>query len=182
MTQGDDSQRAFGAVVVYLQPAVVDVTCECAPAGERIAYRRRALALSRQPPDGVLHPLVQLVDQWLGTRLTNLASKLGKLAANLFLNGIERSDPGQSFACCGRGMDGVDLIQLAAGMGPAGHLIDALIAIEMVEACIRVSLQRTSEVLQMMARMLALAILRVGEPDGRWCLVAGRAVIPDIRP
>jgi hypothetical protein len=44
-------------------------------------------------------------------------------------------------------------------MCPAGNFIDPAIAIEMMEPCIGVRLQAALEVLQMLSRMLALAVL-----------------------
>lgn len=66
MLHRDDAQRAFGAVVVDLKPAVIDVARECAPAGEGVADRSRGLALGRQLAHGLLHPLVQLIEQGPG--------------------------------------------------------------------------------------------------------------------
>ena len=180
--QGNNTQRAFGAVVVHLQPAVVDVARECAPAGEGVADRRRGLALGRQPSDGVLHPLVQLVDQRLGTGLTNLAPKLGRLAADLILDRIERGDLSQGFRRGRRGMERMDLVKLAPCVSPAGHFVNAPRPIKMVEPCVGVGLQRAGEVLQMLSWMVALTIFRIGEPHGRWGLVPGRSVISDIGP
>ena len=76
----------------------------------------------------------------------------------------------------------MDLVKLAPCMSPAGHLVDAGRPIKMVEACIGVGLQCPREVLQVLPRMFALAILRVSEPDRGWCLAPGWAVIAHIGP
>src|SRR5271170_7620402 len=76
----------------------------------------------------------------------------------------------------------MDLVKLAASVSPAGNFINGAIAVEMMEPCIGVRLQTALEVLQMLSWMLALAILRVCEPN-RWRSVfAGRPVIANISP
>ena len=42
---------------------------------------------------------------------------------DLFFDGVESSDPGRRFGGCGRGMDDMDLVELAPGMSPAGGFI-----------------------------------------------------------
>ena len=53
----------------------------------------------------------------------------------------------------------MDLVELAPCMRPASDLIDGAIAVQMMEPCIGVCLQAALEVLQMLPRMFALAIL-----------------------
>ena len=60
----------------------------------------------------------------------------GWLAADLVFDGIQRSDTGQGFGGGGRGVDGMDLVELAPGVRPAGDLVDAAVSIKMVEACV----------------------------------------------
>jgi len=60
--------------------------------------------LSSQIQDGqkttlttLLHPFAQLLEQRLGSRVTDAQSEVGRLATDLLLDGIESADPGQSF-------------------------------------------------------------------------------------
>jgi hypothetical protein len=55
-------------------------------------------------------------------------------------------------------MRSVDVVKLAAGMRPAGRLANPARVIQMMEAGIRVGLQRAGEVLQMLAGMFTPAI------------------------
>jgi len=52
----------------------------------------------------------------------------------------------------------MNVVELAPGMRPAGRLI-YMVAIQMMKARISIGLQSSSEVLQMLAGMFALAIL-----------------------
>ena len=76
----------------------------------------------------------------------------------------------------------MDLVKLAACMRPAGDFINGAIAVQMMEPCIGVRLKAALEVLQMLPRMLALAILRVREPDGRRGIFPGGPVVTHISP
>src|ERR1700728_4661268 len=76
----------------------------------------------------------------------------------------------------------MDLVKLAPCMCPARYFINSAVAVEMMEPCIGVRLQATLEVLQMLPWMLALAILRVREPDSRRGIFARRPVIAHIGP
>src|SRR5580704_16258693 len=76
----------------------------------------------------------------------------------------------------------MDLMELASRMCPAGNFINGAIAVQMMEPCIGIRLQAPLEVLQMLPWMLALAILRVSEPDGRRGIFARRPVVTHISP
>src|SRR6266702_5864257 len=76
----------------------------------------------------------------------------------------------------------MNLVELTACMRPAGNFIDGAVAIQVMEPCIRVCLKPALEVLQMLPWMLALAILRVCEPDSRRGIFARRPVVAHISP
>src|SRR5271163_3361145 len=76
----------------------------------------------------------------------------------------------------------MDLVKLAACMRPAGNFINGAIAVQMMEPCIGVRLQAALEVLQMLSWMFSLAILRVGEPDGRRGIFTSWPVVAHISP
>src|ERR1019366_5996841 len=121
---------------------------------------------------------MQLFNKRLGAGLTNLTSQLGRFAADLFLDCVKRADPCERLGGDGRCVHCMDVVELASGVGPAGNFIDGAVAVEMMKAGIRIGLQSALEVLQVLPRMLALAIFRVCEPDGRrsgfsrWPIVA----------
>ena len=85
-------------------------------------------------------------------------------------------------ACDGRGMCGVDLVELPSRVRPARGFDDPSVFVELLEACISISLKRPSIGLEMLLRPLALAVWRVREPYGWRGCVAGRAIIADIGP
>ena len=76
----------------------------------------------------------------------------------------------------------LDVVELAPHMRPAGGLADAAGVVEMMEAGVAIGLQGPAEAVQMPARMLALAVRRVGEPDRRRGGIVRRAIVADIRP
>ena len=93
----------------------------------------------------------------------------------LFLLGIRRWMPS-------RMKPTILIVKLAARMCPAGNFINGAIAVQMMEPCIGVRLQAALEVLQMLPRMLTLAILRVREPDSRRSISTRGPVIAHISP
>src|ERR1700728_2787695 len=79
-------------------------------------------------------------------------------------------------------MCSVDVVELAAGMSPAGRLANPASVIQMMEAGIGVGLQRAREVLQMFPGVFALTVRRVGEPNGGCGAGACRTVIAHVGP
>jgi len=79
-------------------------------------------------------------------------------------------------------MDNMDLMELASCMRPAGNFINCAVAVEMMEPCISIRLKATLEDLQMLPWMLALAIFRVREPDGRRGIFTRGPVIAHVGP
>src|SRR5579863_579311 len=75
----------------------------------------------------------------------------------------------------------MDVVELAPGMCPAGRLI-YMVAVEMMEARIGVSLQCSGEVLQMLPRVFSSAVFRIGEPDSGSGLFARWSVVANISP
>src|ERR1700743_2902123 len=78
-------------------------------------------------------------------------------------------------------MDNMDLVKLAPCMRPAGCLID-MVTVEMMKTSIGIRLQRAGEVLQMLAWMFSLAVLRVGDPSGGSGVVHRRPAGPPVGP
>lgn len=79
-------------------------------------------------------------------------------------------------------MRSMDVVKLAAGMSPAGCFANLACVVQVVKAGIRIGLQRPREALQMFPGMLALAIRRVGEPNGGSGAVARRTIIAHVGP
>src|SRR4029077_4688636 len=96
-TQCDRAERAFGAVVVDLEPRVIAIASECSPARERITDRERKLALLRQLRQGHLPPAAQPLRLGSCTGLAYRCTFIGRSAADLGLDTIEPADPIESF-------------------------------------------------------------------------------------
>ena len=79
-------------------------------------------------------------------------------------------------------MNCIDVVKLAPCMRPAGNFVDRAAFIEMMKAGIRIGLQSALEVFEMLARMFALAIGRVREPDGRRSVFTGGPFVAHIGP
>src|SRR5579859_1313860 len=114
--------------------------------------------------------------------LTNIAAKIGRLAADLFFDAVECADAVDGFGGDRRRMNRVDVVELTAGMCPACDFVYGTAFVEVMEACIGIRLQRTLEVLQMCSWMLALAIRRICEPRGRSSRCARGTFIAHIGP
>ncbi|ROM50831.1 hypothetical protein BK651_23310 [Pseudomonas rhodesiae] len=67
-------------------------------------------------------------------------------------------------------------------MSPAGGFLNSACRIQLSKTGVAVSLQDPAETLEMSARMLPLAIRRVGKPDRRRCRVTRRSVVAHVCP
>lgn len=79
-------------------------------------------------------------------------------------------------------MGDVDLVELAPCVCPAGDFNDGSCFVELLEASIGIGLQCALVELEMLAWVLALAVGRVGEPDGRRGRISGRSIIANVGP
>ena len=145
--QSYGAQRTFGRRVIDLQQSIVNVARERAPVRERIADRARSLAFRGELPQGFFHPTSYVVEQRLGARLTNFASYLGRLAANIFFDAVQSADASDGFGGNGRCMDYVNVVELAPGMSPTGDLVNVAAVVEMMKSRVGIGLQRALEVL-----------------------------------
>ena len=64
----------------------------------------------------LLHPGSEVTEQWLGSGLPDVQPHIHRLAADLVFDGIQGTDPGQSFSRGGRGVHNMDLVELAPGV------------------------------------------------------------------
>ena len=76
----------------------------------------------------------------------------------------------------------MNLVELAPGVRPTGHFVDRAAVVKVMKARVGVGLQSALEVLQVLARVFALAVFRVSKPHGRRGLFAGWAFIAHIGP
>ena len=76
----------------------------------------------------------------------------------------------------------MDLVELAPGMGPAGDLVDRSSFVQMVEAGVSVGLESALVEPEVLAWPLALAVGRVGEPDGGRGRIARGPVVANVGP
>ena len=76
----------------------------------------------------------------------------------------------------------MDLVELAPRVRPASRFDDGSIFIELPEAGVGIGLEGSLVELQVLLRVFALAVGRVGEPHGWRGLVARGPVVADIGP
>ncbi|VWC96059.1 hypothetical protein BCO19218_02226 [Burkholderia contaminans] len=92
---------------------------------------------------------------------------VGWLAVNLLFNLVEHTNPAQHLLCHGVGTHRVQVVDLPACVSNTRGFSDAVTVMQLGLARERVGLQHTGEVSEMLLRMLAAAIGRVGKPDRR---------------
>ena len=88
----DDTQRAFGCVVVDLDGAIVEVACERGPARECVADRSGHIALGREDLQRLIKPCAEFFHHRSGTCLSDRVSDLWWASAYLFFDGVEQAD------------------------------------------------------------------------------------------
>src|SRR6266849_6231973 len=106
---------------------------------------------------------MQVREQRSCSGLTDGLADFSRAAPDLGFDGVECGDALDGFGCGGRSMCDMDLVELAPRVRPARHFDDGSIFIEMLEACVGVGLERPLVELQVPARVLSLAVGRVGE-------------------
>ena len=104
---------------------------------------------------------------------------------DLRFNIIERSNTLKRFFCDLRAAEFPKVMERAPGMRPTCRLFDANVAlvirlVEILKACIGVSLQNALKVPEMTLRMLALSIGREVIDDPRWRRPRPWSIISDI--
>jgi hypothetical protein len=72
--------------------------------------------------------------------LANRASQLGRLATNIFFDAVQSADASDGFGGNGRGVDRMDVVKLAPGVGPARNFINVAAAIEMMKSSVGIGL------------------------------------------
>jgi hypothetical protein len=95
------------------------------------------------------------------------SSVVGGRAVDRLLDAVELADAVQRLLGDRRRGGGVYVAKLSTHVGPAGGLDDLRTGEQLVESGIAVSMNDAAEVLQVRARMLALAVRRVEEQRRR---------------
>ena len=105
---------------------------------------------------------LRIVQQRRGLRLADPQSMVRRLAVDPLLDGVELADPFQRLARQRRcAACGVDVVELAPDVCPAGGLHDQATLIQSAEPGIAVGLQHAAKPRQVRPRVLAAAVRRV---------------------
>ncbi len=131
---------------------------------------------------GLFQPSSHVVEQRSGSRCANRAALVSRPALYLLFNPVQRGDAFYGFGGDRRLVRLHQFEELAPDMGHARCFLDGAAFIELVEARVGVGLQDAAKVRQMALRMLALAIRRVGEPNGGGSGIARWPAIAHIGP
>ncbi len=94
-------------------------------------------------------------------------SLIGRLAPDRFLDLVQRADTLQRLGVQGIRPRGMQFIELSPSMCPAGCFGYPPGFVNRLVSAIGIGLQRAAERFEMLLRMDALAVGRIGEPNGR---------------
>lgn len=156
--QSHTAHRAFGYVVVDLQTAIFEKTCQCDPAFAAIGDRLGHLGFGREASQGIVECRLQFLDQWRSTILPASSPDIGLLAANLCFDLIKLANALQQIGGQRCRLGGMDIKYLAAKMRPASDLGDAAGVVELVITGIAVGLEIAGKVRELALGMRAGAI------------------------
>lgn len=98
-------------------------------------------------------PALHVVEQRRRPLLARAAPFVGRLAANLLFDLVERADPAQRLLRHGVGAHRMQVVDLPARVGHTRGLLDAAVEIQLGIASERVGLQYAREVYEMLLRM-----------------------------
>jgi hypothetical protein len=178
----DAADRAFGDVVVDLQPAIIEEPRERSPALAAIGDGLGHLGLGREASQGVVEGGAQRLDQRRRSLQPAASSDVWWCPSDLFLDPVEGGDTRQQVGSERRRLGRVDIEDLAPEMRPAGDLGDAVGGVELVVTGIAVHLQEPGKAGELLLGVAAGAILGELIPDQRRRGVAGAAIVDDIGP
>src|SRR4051794_35540545 len=111
-----------------------------------------------------------------------LLAFIWRASPDVSFNGVQFANTIDSFSGKRGGMRLLNIEELTAHVSPACGFLHAAIGVQRVEPCIRIGLQRTFELCQMLVRMLARAVRCIREPNSRRYHLPCWTVIPHIRP
>src|SRR5690606_11034351 len=180
------AKSALRGVVVDFNAAVVAIAHERRPTRERIADRTGELRLLRQLPLRGDEPALQRSELRAGARLANATPVIRRLTADLLLDVVKLTDAVKRPVGDWRVGRNMDVVELAAQLRPLRRVLDYILPVgfieEPIEARVRVHLHYAAEGLEVLRRLLALAIRRVREPRRGRRLVRGRPIIAHVYP
>jgi len=156
--EGDGTDRALDRIGVEFDAAVVQEPGQGLPTGERITDRLGERAASGDLRELGFQPGAQLSDERAGVLPTRGKPMGRRLPAELRLDGIEFADPAQRLGGYRRSGGLSNIIELAAGVRPAGGEHDVAFAGQRLEAGIAIDVQHTGEVLKMRRRAFGAAV------------------------
>ena len=125
------SQCAFGRIVVDLDAAIVTVACQGLPTTQHVANRFGCGRFLRECCERLFEPRLHGIEQWTAAFLAHSAALVGNATANLLLDNVERTDPGDHLSCHRRFVQFIQLDELAPSVRPApddrhvGHFVVA---------------------------------------------------------
>src|SRR5579862_2726131 len=125
---------------------------------------------------------MQRVQQRTSASRSSLQSLFRRPASDVSFDGIQLRDALQGLGSQRRSMRHLQLVELAPHMGPARRFPDLSALVKMMKSCVGIRLQDAAEPAQMLARMFATSIWRVGKPYRWWSAIACRAIIAYIGP
>ena len=144
-------------------PAILDVAHQGFPPHERIADYLGQGRFLRELPYCDPHPCLQSLEHGSGAGLSLAPPDVGRLTADLFLEGVEIADALESFSGQGRSLRLMKVVELAPDVRPARGFLYLARDVERRVAGESVGLQNALEVLEVRLRMFAPSIGRVGE-------------------
>ena len=147
-TEARRTKELVKHICVELERAVVKEAAEALPVPQAVADcrgERRALA---DAPELGVEPEAEIAHEWRAALLPNGLAFVGRTAADLALDGVERADAQQSLGGDRRGGVGVDLVEAPTQMRPTEGKRDRAVVApigQCTEAAIAVHLQRATE-------------------------------------
>src|SRR5690606_28316208 len=110
---------ALDGVGVDLDAAVIEEAAQAFPVAQTVADRFGQRRASRQPSQLFVEPRLQRLDQWPRSRLPPSTARVGRLAADLGLDSIQRADTLQRVAGDRRVPTLGDVVEAAPEVRPA---------------------------------------------------------------
>src|SRR4051812_43663434 len=142
----------------------------------------RQFRFLRKFRQGFLEPVVQGLEQWTRSGVSNVPAFIRGPATNLFLDRIERGDPFQRLLGNGRLVRFVKVIKLSSNVRPATCFNNRAAFIQPVESRECVGLQDAVKLQKVIGGMFGTATRRVCEPYSWRFSVTCRSIIANIGP
>jgi len=180
--QGYTADRSFGRVIVQFQESVCQISAHFLHAAKGVADRLGEIGFVGNPVQLSVQPKLQIIEDQLGVSLAQRGPLFWGFPARRLFDPVKKGDAFDRFFSNLQALRLEYVNELASHVRHAGHLVDIVLAEEIVEPSIPIRVHPALELAQMTGGMFAFAVSAELVPCGGWISTGPRPLVADIGP